>query len=80
MFLRWIFGFYQNSIVCENQKKTTFTCDYETYAFRRMPFGLCNAPGTFQRSMMSKFSDFIEKCIEVFMDDFTVYGDSFDAC
>ena len=45
-----------------------------------MPFGLCNAPGTFQRCMLSIFSDFIEKWIEMFMDDFTMYGSSFDAC
>ncbi|KAL0549683.1 hypothetical protein IC582_014170 [Cucumis melo] len=79
-FLDGFSSFYQIPIACEDQKKTTFTCDYGTYAFRRMPFGLCNAPGTFQRCMMSIFFDFIEKCIEVFMDDFTVYGDSFDAC
>ncbi|CAM8886939.1 unnamed protein product [Rhodiola kirilowii] len=47
---------------------------------RRMPFGLCNAPGTFQRCMMSIFSDYIEKCIEVFMDDFSIHGSSFDDC
>ena len=45
-----------------------------------MPFGLCNAPATFQRCMMSVFSDYVENIIEVFMDDFSVYGDSFDAC
>ena len=45
-----------------------------------MPFGLCNAPATFQRCMVSIFSDMIEKIIEVFMDDFSVYGDSFDTC
>ncbi|XP_048496403.2 uncharacterized protein LOC125495663 [Beta vulgaris subsp. vulgaris] len=45
-----------------------------------MPFGLCNAPGTFQRCMMSIFSDLIEQDMEVFMDDFTVFGDSFDRC
>jgi hypothetical protein len=45
-----------------------------------MPFGLCNAPGTFQRCMVSIFSDYVENIIEVFMDDFTVYGDSFDKC
>ena len=45
-----------------------------------MPFGLCNAPATFQRCMMSIFSDYVERIIEVFMDDFTVYGDSFDRC
>ncbi|CAM8990716.1 unnamed protein product [Rhodiola kirilowii] len=45
-----------------------------------MPFGLCNAPGTFQRCMMSIFSDYIEKCMEVFMDDFSIHGTSFDDC
>ena len=43
-----------------------------------MPFGLCNAPATFQRCMVSIFSDYVENIIEVFMDDFNVYGDSFD--
>ena len=43
-----------------------------------MPFGLCNAPATFQRCMISIFSDYVENSIEVFMDDFSVYGDSFD--
>ena len=45
-----------------------------------MPFGLCNAPATFQRCMVSIFSDYVEKIIEVFMDDFTVYGNSFNEC
>ena len=43
-----------------------------------MPFGLCNAPATFQRCMMAIFSDFCEKICEVFMDDFLVYESSFD--
>ncbi|KAK7393148.1 hypothetical protein VNO78_21626 [Psophocarpus tetragonolobus] len=64
----------------EDQEKTTFTCPFNTFAYRRMPFGLCNAPGTFQRCMLSIFSDFLENCIEVFLDDFTVYGSSFDTC
>ena len=42
-----------------------------------MPFGLCNAPATFQRCVLSIFEDYVEKIVEVFMDDFTVYGDSF---
>ena len=45
-----------------------------------MPFGLCNAPGTFQRCMMSIFSDLEEEVMEIFMDDFTVYGSSFEQC
>ena len=45
-----------------------------------MQFGLCNAPATFQRFMVSIFSNFAEKIIEVFMDDFSVFGDTFDYC
>ncbi|GJQ94013.1 reverse transcriptase domain-containing protein [Tanacetum coccineum] len=64
----------------KDQEKTTFTCLYGTFAYRRMPFGLCNAPGTFQRCMMAIFHDMIEKTMEVFMDDFSVFGDSFSTC
>nr|GEU76687.1 reverse transcriptase domain-containing protein [Tanacetum cinerariifolium] len=54
----------------ERPEKTTFTCPYGTFAYRRMPFGLCIAPRTFQRCMMAIFHDMIEKTMEVFMDDF----------
>ena len=64
----------------EDQEKTTFTCPFGTFAFRKMPFGLCNAPGTFQRCMMSIFSDLEEEVIEIFIDDFTGYGSSFEQC
>ena len=70
----------QISIALEDQEKTTFTCSYGTFAFRRMPFGLCNAPATFQRCMMSMFSDLAEEVLEIFMDDFTVYGSNFEHC
>ncbi|KAL9382097.1 hypothetical protein Peur_025132 [Populus x canadensis] len=79
-FLDGYSGYNQIVINPEDQEKTTFTCPFGTYAYRRMPFGLCNAPATFQRCMMSIFSDYVERIIEVFMDDFTVYGDSFDKC
>ena len=79
-FLDGYSGYFQIYVNPENQDKTTFTCPFGTYAYRRMPFGLCNAPGIFQRCMMSIFSDLIEDCIEISMDDFTVYGDSFDSC
>ena len=62
----------------DDQSKTTFTCPYETYAYHRMSFGLCNAPTSFQICMMSIFSDMIEEIMEVFMDDFSVYGKTFD--
>ena len=48
-FLDGYFGYYQISIVLKDQEKTTFTCPFRTFAFRRMPFGLCNAPATFQK-------------------------------
>ncbi|KAK6149824.1 hypothetical protein DH2020_017349 [Rehmannia glutinosa] len=70
----------QVMIAPEDQEKTTFTCPYGTFAFRRMPFGLCNAPATFQRCVMAIFHNLIEKVMEVFMDDFSVFGDSFDSC
>ena len=77
-FLDGYSGYNQIEIAPEDQDKTTFTCPYGTFAFRRMPFGLCNAPAIFQRCMMAIFSDYNEKTIEVFMDDFTVFGDDFD--
>ena len=77
-FLDGYSGYNQITIAPEDQEKTTFTCPYGTFAFRRMPFRLCNAPGTFQRCMMAIFSYMVEKTIEVFMDDFSVLGNSFD--
>ena len=79
-FLDGYSGYNQNSIALEDQEKTTFTCPFGTFAFRRMPFGLCNAPATFQRCMMSIFSDLAEELMKIFMDDFTVYGSSFQNC
>ncbi|GJR19352.1 reverse transcriptase domain-containing protein [Tanacetum coccineum] len=69
-FLDGFSGYFQIPIEPKDQEKTTFTCPYGTFAYRRMPFGLCNAPGTFQRCMMAIFHDMIEKTMEVFMDDF----------
>ena len=79
-FLDGYSGYNQIAITPEDQEKTTFTCPYGTFAFRRMSFGLCNAPATFQRCVMSMFSNLAEEVIEIFMDDFTVYGSSFEHC
>ncbi|GKA81530.1 reverse transcriptase domain-containing protein [Tanacetum coccineum] len=73
-------GYFQIPIDPQDQEKTTFTCPYETFAYRRMPFGLCNALGTFQRCMVAIFYDMIEKTMEIFMDDFSVFEDSFSSC
>ena len=79
-FLDGYSGYFQIEIAVEDQEKTTFTCPFNTYAYRRMPFGLCNAPATFQRCMLSIFSDLIERIMEVYMDDITVYRGSFEEC
>nr|GEV00291.1 DNA-directed DNA polymerase [Tanacetum cinerariifolium] len=79
-FLDGFSGYFQIPIGPKDQEKTTFTCPYGTFAYRRMPFGLCNAPGTFQRCMMAIFHDMIDKTMEVFMDDFFVFWNSFQSC
>nr|GEX59392.1 reverse transcriptase domain-containing protein [Tanacetum cinerariifolium] len=79
-FLDGFSGYFQIPIDPRDQEKTTFTCPYEMFAFQRIPFGLCNAPGTFQRCMLAIFHDMVEKTIKVFMDDFSVFGNSFENC
>nr|GEX37735.1 reverse transcriptase domain-containing protein [Tanacetum cinerariifolium] len=79
-FLDGFFGYFQIPIDLKDQEKTTFTCPYGTFTYRCMPFGLCNAPGTFQRYMMAIFHDMIKKTMEVFMDDFSVFRNSFQTC
>ncbi|RDX68284.1 Retrovirus-related Pol polyprotein from transposon 17.6, partial [Mucuna pruriens] len=69
----------QIHIAPEDQYKITFTCPFNTFAYTQMSFGLCNAPSTFQKCMINIFLNLLEECMEVFMDDFTVYAESFDA-
>ncbi|GKC58043.1 reverse transcriptase domain-containing protein [Tanacetum coccineum] len=79
-FLDGFSGYFQTHIDPHDQEKTTFTCPYGTFTYRRMPFGLCNASGTFQRCMLVIFHDMVEKTMEVFMDDFSVFGNSYKNC
>nr|GEV44488.1 reverse transcriptase domain-containing protein [Tanacetum cinerariifolium] len=79
-FLDGFSGYFQIPIDPKDKEKTTFTCPYGTFAYKPMPFELFNAAGTFQRCMMAIFHDMIEQTMEVFMDDFSVFGDSFSMC
>ena len=79
-FLDGYSGYNQIAIHPDDQEKTTFTCPFGTFAFRCMPFGLCNAPATFQRCMTAIFSEFLGNNLEVFMDDFSICGNDFNGC
>ncbi|GKD72647.1 reverse transcriptase domain-containing protein, partial [Tanacetum coccineum] len=79
-FLDGFSSYFQIPIDLNDQEKTTFTCPFGTYAYRRMPFRLCNAPATFQRYMLAIFHDMIKESVKVFMDEFSVFGNSFDTC
>ncbi|KAA3466483.1 reverse transcriptase [Gossypium australe] len=73
-FLDGYTGYHLILIHPDDQQKTTFICPFGTYAFKRMSFGLCNAPATFMRCMISIFTDMLEEGLDVFMDDFSIYG------
>ena len=79
-FLDGYSGYNQICIDPMDIEKTAFTCPFGVFAYKKMPFGLCNAPATFQRCMLAIFGDMIERIIEVFMDDFSVFGPTFDEC
>ncbi|GKC57542.1 reverse transcriptase domain-containing protein, partial [Tanacetum coccineum] len=79
-FLDGFAGFFQIPIALEDQEKQTFTCPYGTFAYWRMSFGLCNAPATFQRCMTVIFHDMVKEFMEVFMNNFLVFGNTFNCC
>jgi hypothetical protein len=79
-FLDGYSGYNQILVNSEDQEKTAFTCPFGVFTYKQMPFGLCNAPVTFQRCMLTIFFDLVEKCIEVFMDEILVFGMIFDQC
>lgn len=76
-FLDGFSDYFQIPIIPEDQHKITYTCSHDTFSYQRMPFRLCNAPATFQRCMtFISTGDFME----VFMDDFSMFGDNFEFC
>ncbi|KAA0047021.1 reverse transcriptase [Cucumis melo var. makuwa] len=60
----WHSGYNQITIALKDQHKTTFTCPYETFAFRRMPFDLCNASRTFQKECLNILEELLKRCEE----------------
>ena len=70
-------GYYQVAMAEEDRAKTAFTCPFGLFEYERMPFGLCNAPATFQRLMQSVMHDHILRLLLVYLDDLLVYSSSF---
>nr|GEV96747.1 DNA-directed DNA polymerase [Tanacetum cinerariifolium] len=64
-FLDGFLGYFQILIAPEDQEKTIFSSPYGTFAYKRIPFGLCNALTTFQRCIMAIFYELIEESMEV---------------
>ncbi|GJU75143.1 DNA-directed DNA polymerase [Tanacetum coccineum] len=71
--LQAVHGILPNTNRSRRSRKDYLTCPYRTFAYLRMPFGLCNAPATFQRCMMAILHDMVEEFMKVFMDDFSVF-------
>ncbi|GJS32970.1 reverse transcriptase domain-containing protein [Tanacetum coccineum] len=79
-FLDGFSRYFQIPIDPMDQEQTTFIFPFGTYAYRRMPFGLCNAPVTFQRCMLAIYYDMIKESVEVFIDYLSVSENSFNNC
>jgi len=76
-FLDGFSGYNHIQIKPGDQDKTTFTCPWGTFAYRVLPYGLCNALATFQRSVLSIFSYLVHDVVEIYVDDFTPYDFEF---
>ncbi|GJQ98717.1 reverse transcriptase domain-containing protein [Tanacetum coccineum] len=79
-FLDGFSGYFQNPIDAMDQEKTTFTCPSNITPIGVAFCAYCTLQGTFQRCMLAICHDMIEESVEVFMDDFSIFGDSFDKC
>ena len=77
-FLDGFSGYNQVKIALEDRSLTTFTTDWGTFAYNVMPFGLCNAPATFQLVMTTAFQGYLQNFIEIFLDDFCVFSTKVD--
>jgi len=78
-FLDGFSGYNHIQHALEDQDNTSFACPWGMYSYRVLPFGLFNAPAAFHRSVLGIFSNLIHDFVEVYMDDFFIYGNNFEA-
>ena len=67
-------GYHQIRIVKEDRHKTTFVTEWGCFQYTMMPFGLKNAPAILSRVVVAAFKYFIQKFVQAYMDDWTMYG------
>ena len=67
-------GYHHIIIVKEDKQKTTFAAEWGCFQYTIMPFGLKNAPAIFSRIIVVAFKDFIHKFLEVYFNEWTVFG------
>ncbi|XP_075483714.1 uncharacterized protein LOC142523868 [Primulina tabacum] len=79
-FLDGYSGYNRITIAPEDKEKITFTYPYGTFSFIRIPYGIFNSPAIFQRCMTAIFHDMSENFLEIFVDDFSIFGETFDEC
>lgn len=71
-------GFNQVKMAKEDKNKMTCMSEWGAYAYNVMPFGLCNAPTTFQKIVTKTFKPYLNKFMQVSLHDFSVCGDKKD--
>lgn len=73
-FLDGFSGYNQVLVHRNDQLKTTFKTKWVTYAYQKMPFGLINVGATFQKAMDIAFKGLVNKSVEIYLDNITVYS------
>ena len=73
-FVDGFFGYNQVSIDPKDQHKMAFAMTWGVFAYRKMLFGLTNAPATFQRLMSIAFKEYLRICLKIFLDDLCIYS------
>jgi Reverse transcriptase (RNA-dependent DNA polymerase) len=71
-------GYHLLRMAMGEEWKTAFRCHYGLYEYNVMPFGVCNAPGTFQHFVNNKFRNYLDEFLVIYLDDLLIYSDTFE--
>ena len=71
-------GYHLLRMAMGQEWKTAFRCRYGLYEYNVMPFGLCNAPGTFQHFVNDKFREYLNEFLVIYLDDLLIYSDTLE--